>query len=142
MTSDLTFDILDRPSQVCFVTSYNYSTASLRHLLLVLTPLVACSGLAFAADINKANNTTNLNSGASWQLGVAPGSNDVAVWTDTVTGANTIALGGSIELYGDSRARHCSYAYILACGACCSPSQPEVLPAKETQSAKLARVFF
>jgi len=41
-----------------------------------------------------------LNLGASWQLGVAPGSSDVAVWTDTVTGASTTALGGSLSWQG------------------------------------------
>jgi len=43
-----------------------------------------------AADVVKANNTTDLIVGSSWVGGVAPGSGDIAVWDSTVTGANTV----------------------------------------------------
>ena len=43
-----------------------------------------------AADVVKANNTTDLIVGSSWVGGVTPGSGDIAVWDSTVTGANTV----------------------------------------------------
>jgi autotransporter-associated beta strand protein len=55
---------------------------------------------AKAADIVKADNTTNLNSTGSWVGGVVPGSSDVAVWNSTVTGANSVALGAGTHWSG------------------------------------------
>jgi len=43
--------------------------------------------------ITKANNTTSLDSGASWVGGTAPGLYNQAVWNSTVAGANTTTLG-------------------------------------------------
>jgi len=42
--------------------------------------------------ITKANNTTNLDSGGSWVGGVDPGIYNQALWTSTVTAANTTTL--------------------------------------------------
>jgi fibronectin-binding autotransporter adhesin len=53
-----------------------------------------------AIDINKANNTDNLNAGTSWSGGTAPGTSDVGVWDSTVTGANNISLGGALSWSG------------------------------------------
>jgi fibronectin-binding autotransporter adhesin len=55
---------------------------------------------ASAADVIKANNTSALNTGASWASGTAPTSSDVAVWNATVTAANTVALGGDLSWQG------------------------------------------
>jgi fibronectin-binding autotransporter adhesin len=52
------------------------------------------SGPAFAqAVISKANNTTNLDQGASWVGGLAPTNLDTALWDATVVGANSTVLG-------------------------------------------------
>jgi autotransporter-associated beta strand protein len=71
---------------------------------LVLTTalvLIAGSGsTARAADRFKADNTSNLNLPASWVGGVVPGAADVAVWNNTVTGPNTVALGANLTWAG------------------------------------------
>ncbi|WP_395730034.1 autotransporter-associated beta strand repeat-containing protein [Prosthecobacter sp.] len=54
---------------------------------------------AHAADRTKLNNTTNLNNGGSWSGGV-PDLGNAAVWTNTVTGANTSVLGGDVSWQG------------------------------------------
>ncbi|MBN8457588.1 MAG: autotransporter-associated beta strand repeat-containing protein [Verrucomicrobia bacterium] len=64
--------------------------------LLVLVAAVPAS----AAEINKANNTTALNSAGSWVSGGPPGTGDVAVWSATVTAANSSVLGGSMTWSG------------------------------------------
>jgi fibronectin-binding autotransporter adhesin len=61
---------------------------------------VQSAPLASAADVIKANNTSALNTGASWASGTAPTSSDVAVWNATVTGANSSALGGNVSWEG------------------------------------------
>lgn len=53
-----------------------------------------------AAVISKANNTDNLNLASSWAGGVAPGASDVGLWTNTVTGANSVSLGANLGLQG------------------------------------------
>ena len=55
---------------------------------------------AQAATINKTNNSTNLNLGSSWVGGTAPGSNDIAQWSNTVTSANTVSLGADLKWAG------------------------------------------
>ncbi|MBN8457589.1 MAG: autotransporter-associated beta strand repeat-containing protein [Verrucomicrobia bacterium] len=55
---------------------------------------------ASATEINKANNTTALNSSGSWVSGGLPGTGDVAVWNSTVAAANTSVLGGSMTWSG------------------------------------------
>lgn len=56
----------------------------------------------FASTITKANNATDLNVGTSWTGGAAPGSSDIASWTNTVTGANTVSLGADTSWQGIS----------------------------------------
>ncbi len=46
-------------------------------------------------SIVKANNTNNLNLGTSWVGGVAPAATSTARWNNTVTAANTCALGAA-----------------------------------------------
>ena len=68
-----------------------------------LAAFVCLSGLCSAAQattINKTNNVNNLNLGSSWVGGAAPGSNDVAQWSNTVTGANTVSLGADLKWAG------------------------------------------
>ena len=55
---------------------------------------------AMAAEIDKANNSDNLNLTTSWVGGVAPGTNDTATWNNTVTGPNTTVLGASAAWLG------------------------------------------
>lgn len=53
--------------------------------------------------VNKADNTTNLNLGASWTGGTAPGVFDVAQWTNTVSAASAataLSLGANISWGG------------------------------------------
>lgn len=54
-----------------------------------------------AADI-KANNTTALNQTGSWVDGSVPtiANSDVATWDSTVTAANTVAIGGNLDVLG------------------------------------------
>jgi autotransporter-associated beta strand protein len=62
--------------------------------------IVTAPGYAEAADVVKASNTTDLNLGASWTSGTAPTSADVAVWNSTVTAANTVNIGASLNWAG------------------------------------------
>lgn len=55
---------------------------------------------ASAAEVDKANNTDNLNLTTSWVLGVLPGTNDTATWNGTITGPNTTVLGASTQWQG------------------------------------------
>lgn len=68
---------------------------------ILVFPIVALLNVpsARAADTNKANNTTNLNNSGSWS-GSAPSLGTMAVWTSTVTGANTSLLGGNVTWQG------------------------------------------
>ena len=86
--------------------SLNYlrlKTMKQRRLLRPLSVSIASLLLglsAKAADVVKANNTTNLDQAASWSLGVSPTAADVAVWDATITAANTTALGSSLSWLG------------------------------------------
>lgn len=53
-----------------------------------------------AADLTKENNSDNLNLGTSWVGGTTPGSGDIAVWDNTVTGASTTSLGANLNWAG------------------------------------------
>jgi fibronectin-binding autotransporter adhesin len=57
---------------------------------------------ADAAVIVKANNTNTLNLGTSWVGGIAPDGigTDSVLWNNTVTAANSVALGGSLNWAG------------------------------------------
>lgn len=61
---------------------------------------LTCAQVLFAADVVKDNNATALNVGASWVGGTVPGASDVAVWNATVTGANTVEIGGTLTWDG------------------------------------------
>jgi hypothetical protein len=64
------------------------------NLVLVSAAQVQCwpGNLATATTVvTKANNTTNLDNGASWLSGVDPGIHKQAVWNSTVAAANTTA---------------------------------------------------
>ncbi len=61
---------------------------------------LAPPGPASAADVIKANNTTALNDAGSWVSGGPPGTADVGVWDSTVTGANSVNLGGALSWQG------------------------------------------
>jgi len=56
--------------------------------------------VGIADDRIKANNTNNLNLTTSWVDGIVPGVNDVGVWNDTVTAANTTVLGADLSWQG------------------------------------------
>ena len=81
---------------------FSFSTNSSSRVLLAAAcaALLAIPQTARADDRTKANNTTNLDQTGSWTLGVVPGSGDVAVWDDTVTAANTTALGSNLSWQG------------------------------------------
>ena len=61
--------------------------------LLVFEPLQAAVKV-------KANNTTDLNVGSSWVGNSIPYSTDMAQWDNTVTGANSVQLGGDLSFRG------------------------------------------
>jgi len=61
---------------------------------------IAAGSHLVAADITKANNTTDLNLVGSWAAGVAPTSADIALWNATVTAANTVNLGANLDWGG------------------------------------------
>ncbi len=62
--------------------------------------LVVLGCVAQAATRNKADNTNNLNQTSSWVGGAVPGTYDIAQWTNTVTGANAVLLGGNLSFMG------------------------------------------
>jgi autotransporter-associated beta strand protein len=65
----------------------------------VFLVLVCAYGASLrAANVNKADNTTNLNLAGSWSA--LPGLGDVANWTSAVTGANSSALGADLSWRG------------------------------------------
>ncbi len=53
-----------------------------------------------AADITKVDNSDNLSLGTSWALGTTPGASDIALWNNTVTGANSTLLGANATWLG------------------------------------------
>src|SRR4051794_7416021 len=67
---------------------------------------VGWTGTAAAANIEKANNTTNLEDGGSWVGGTGGGSigvptgADIAVWDNVVTGANTSTQAADLSFGG------------------------------------------
>ena len=60
---------------------------------------VCAAVFTYGADRIKLNNTTNLNDAASWTGGV-PNRDNMAVWTNAVTGANSSLLGGNVNWQG------------------------------------------
>jgi autotransporter-associated beta strand protein len=73
-----------------------YSPISKAAVLLLL----ATSAIIQAANIEKANNSTALNLGTSWVGGNAPGINDIADYTSTVTLNLNTPLGGDLSFAG------------------------------------------
>ena len=72
-----------------------------RHVLCSLAIATAIlSPCVEAVDIVKAGNSDDLNLGSSWAAGSAVASPDVALWDATVTGANTVGLGGDLSWGG------------------------------------------
>lgn len=67
---------------------------------LILPLAVAILPPVLRADVTKANNTTTLDQGASYVGGVAPVSTDVIIYNNTVTAANSTALGASLNVLG------------------------------------------
>lgn len=55
---------------------------------------------AVQVNATKANNTDNLNLTTSWTGGAVPSSTGIATWDNTVTSANTVALGADLGLGG------------------------------------------
>lgn len=69
--------------------------------LLACLALLSFGQLAPAADVQKADNSNNLNLGTSWTGGVVPTASDVAVWDSAVTVNNTTnTLGASASWSG------------------------------------------
>lgn len=72
-----------------------------RRLRLAL-PALAISLLSvqsYAGDIQRANNTNDISQGAAWTGGIAPTSNDRALWNLTTTGNNQV-IGGNVSWGG------------------------------------------
>jgi autotransporter-associated beta strand protein len=72
-----------------------------------LIAVVGCSGAGFiailtadAATIYKADNTSNLNLGASWSNNVAPGTGDIGTWNHLVVNNTNSALGANLSWAG------------------------------------------
>ena len=78
----------------------NLRRLSKQALLLAAVLAVMSGPLVQATQINKANNTDNLNLTTSWSGGVVPGGNDIAAWDSTVTAANSTFLGVSSNWSG------------------------------------------
>ncbi|RYD69879.1 MAG: hypothetical protein EOP84_27640, partial [Verrucomicrobiaceae bacterium] len=73
---------------------------SRRILSASIVSFLAISSSVQAANLNKANNTDNLNTGTSWIGGVMPGAADTALWDSTVTGTNAVSLGADLNWKG------------------------------------------
>src|SRR5262245_1524355 len=68
--------------------------------ILALGGLLAGASTGFGANINKANNTDDLNLVTSWIGGLPPTSSDVALWDSTVTADNTTLLAANTNWAG------------------------------------------
>jgi autotransporter-associated beta strand protein len=73
-------------------------TALLRCTLVL--GLLLSGGPAKSEEVAKANNTNALSLTSSWSGGAVPGTNDVAVWNNTVTAANSTDLGDNLSWAG------------------------------------------
>ncbi|HMP76993.1 MAG TPA: hypothetical protein PKE12_11930, partial [Kiritimatiellia bacterium] len=71
-----------------------------RGMGLLVAALLGVASPGFAVDVMKANNTNDLNLGSSWEGDVAPTAVDVAVWSNTVSAANTTILGDDLSWQG------------------------------------------
>ena len=68
--------------------------------LLLALMATAAAHTASAATVTKLDNTDNLNLSTSWTAGVIPGANDIALWDNTVTSANSTVLGANLTFGG------------------------------------------
>lgn len=89
---------------------------------LVVFVAVLVSTHTQGAEVFKADNTDNLDLGSSWVGGVPPGPEDVAVWNNTVTTANSVLLGadlswGGIRILDPGGAVQISGGNVLGLGA-------------------------
>ena len=67
----------------------------------ILAAGIVCASCAAQAAVRiKADNTNNLNLSASWVGSTVPGMYDVALWTNTVTGANAVLMGTNASYMG------------------------------------------
>jgi len=78
--------------------------------------LALVAGLSFAAqaaDINRANSNMTLNVGAAWTGGVAPGTNDIAVFAGLGNASRSNALGSSTAWLGMRVAANVSRVLVI-----------------------------
>jgi len=68
--------------------------------VLAAAAVLALATAGQAGTVYKANNTDALNLTTSWTTSVVPGSGDIAEWNNTVTGANSSAIGGDMSWQG------------------------------------------
>lgn len=95
-------NVLGAPS-LCFPNQFDLratcmKSSSNRFFSSAIVAVVALSSSASAADRFKQNNLTALNLAGSWDT--LPTSLDVAVWNNTVAGANATALGADLSWAG------------------------------------------
>lgn len=74
----------------------NWTQLNIIRFLLAACAIGWFAGASRADDLIKANNTASLNSAGSWSGAVIPSNADNGVWSSTVTGANTVSLGGDM----------------------------------------------
>lgn len=77
----------------------NPNSSNQRRVLFAAAAVLANSTLV-AAPVIKDNNTNDLNLTSSWVGGALPGTGDIATWDSTVTGANSVLLGGNLSFGG------------------------------------------
>src|SRR2546429_3359470 len=79
------------------------NTPALQKIIRFVCPVslaLALGHSAHAANVYKTNNTANLNTATSWTNNVVPGAADIAIWDNTVPGANTTLLGANLSWLG------------------------------------------
>ena len=67
---------------------------------VVVSSLFIAVSFVMGAERIKQNNADNLNLGSSWVGGSVPGWRDTAKWDSTVTSANSVSLGGDMDVLG------------------------------------------
>lgn len=74
--------------------------SSIRTVAPLLGSIALLLAPARAAEIEKANNGSALNTATSWNGSVIPGASDIALFSNALTGATTSALGDNLVLDG------------------------------------------
>ena len=77
-----------------------YSVFTMKTRISIFLLAAASMSAAHAADIQKADNTDNLNLESSWVGGTVPGAGDVAVWPLVPSQTLTTSLGAPLEFAG------------------------------------------